>query len=163
MDKNVDVIFVLNKEKRQQEWQVQYGNNFYIIENQLNTWLMDENECNRQEIVDLFHTNEFICNYLHTEKIAVLSLFLAAYEIERDMGLKETILDRKMKIQDFVNMYNDVKFLIWHVDFGWEKAEERLVDYFKYNKLSWYSIQFLVNSTAFSKTFVMNKVIKRMQ
>ena len=163
MDYSVSEIVIRKKEKQLDEWWNLYGNNLPDLEQNINNYLFDGTNESKKILVSFFHDNDFLQHYINTEVIAIMSLFVSAYEMEFKAGIKESILDRKMKISDFVQLYNEIKFYIWHVEFDWENSEVQLKDFIVQKKLSWYLLQFLVFAIAFDKEVVLNKILIMVQ
>ncbi len=162
MKQNADELVIMSKERQHKEWYNQYGKKLALIEEQLNEWLLDGSEESKRKAAGFFHEDEN-SGYLHTEKVAIISLFLAAYELEKEKGINDTILNKNMGVQELVQMYTEMKFLIWNLEFGWDNSEQHLLNYIMKNKVSWYTVQFLVYTTAFSKDIMINKIIILLQ
>ncbi len=151
-------IVLEKKENQLNEWWNLYGNNLFDLERYLSECLLSGIIEDKDIVVNFFRNNELLQHYIHTENIAIMSIFISAYEVETKVGMKETILDRKMAITDYVQLYNEIKFYLWHLEFAWENSENELREYIYHKKLSWYLLQFLIYAVAFDKDLIMDKV-----
>lgn len=152
-------IVLEKKENQLNEWWNLYGNNLFDLERYLSECLLSGIIEDKDIVVSFFRNSELLQHYIHTENIAIMSIFISAYEVETKVGIKENILDRKMTITDYVQLYNEIKFYLWHLEFAWENSENELRDYIYHKKLSWYLLQFLIYAVAFDKDLIMDKVL----
>jgi len=151
-------IVLERKENQLNEWWSLYGNKLVDLEVYLSDCLLSGTIENKDIVINFFQNSEFLQHYIHTENIAIMSIFISASKVESESGVKKTILDRKMTITDYVQLYNEMKFYIWHLEFEWENSEKELRDYISEKKLSWYLLQFLVYAVAFDKELILDKI-----
>lgn len=162
MKENITAEEIAKHEKQNEEWRCKYGKKLPELEEQFNDWLL-EGEEGRKKVLEFFQKEKEFRPYIHTEKIVIFGIFVSAYELERNMGMENGILERNMKISDYIKLYNELKFRIWRMEFGFSDSEEELRKYIRNYNLSWYLMQSIIYTTAYFKEDTLNKISSLMK
>lgn len=130
-------------------------NNLYREKEQMYLELFDEllamgNETAKEKIMDIIAEGDFCEIYSGRTNIAYLILIMDIYQREIDNGETRTILDMGSSLKTLIQIFNQIKFFIWRLEYAVEDEGNRelIAMWLKENKPSPYMLEYIINVTS---------------
>lgn len=125
----------------------------------INALLSDGSNDSIKKLLDMFVATE-VKQYVGKDtRLSYVYLWLKIYEVESKCGIEEHIFKERKSIGELYEMWNDLKFLIWHIEFDSESnAIEQLEQYTEYSHLSYYALTTAIDTISINRENMMKKL-----
>lgn len=125
----------------------------------INEFLSDGSSDSIKKLIEMFETAE-VKQYVGKDtRLSYVYLWLKIYEVESKCGIEEHIFKDRRNIGELYEMWNDLKFLIWHIEFDSESnAIEQLEQYMEYSHLSYYALTTAIDTVSINRETMMKKL-----
>lgn len=125
----------------------------------INEFLSDGSSDSIKKLIEMFETAE-VKQYIGKDtRLSYVYLWLKIYEAESKCGIEEHIFKDRRSIGELYEMWNNLKFLIWHIEFDTEKnAIEHLEQYMEYSHLSYYALTTVIDTVSINRENMMKKL-----
>lgn len=146
----------LKKAEDVKEWHEIYDQRHDELLEYINQLLSNKTNENRVKLFELFNSEEIQTVHSNTDEFAymicVINIFIAEIEKKRN----NLILDLANSVQDFVDLFIQIKFLLWRIEIEDDsEALENLISFYKNNNCSREMIKSMVEYVSFDKTKVL--------
>lgn len=125
----------------------------------INEFLSDGSSDSIKKLIEMFETAE-VKQYVGKDtRLSYVYLWLKIYEVENKCGIEEHIFKDRKSISELYEMWNNLKFLIWHIEFDSESnAIEQLEQYIEYSHLSYYALTIAIDTVSINRETMMKKL-----
>lgn len=126
----------------------------------INSFLRENTEQSKQELLDLFANEEFRKNdMLEDTRLGYVYIAICIYRAEKAAHIEENILTNVESLGGIYDLICDIKFLLWRVEFQTEsEALTQVVNRIEEEKLSVIAVEYIVRTACFDKKNVLLKL-----
>lgn len=126
----------------------------------INSFLRENTEQSKQELLDLFANEEFRKNdMLEDTRLGYVYIAICIYLAEKAAHIEENILTNVESLGGIYDLICDIKFLLWRVEFQTEsEALTQVVNRIEEEKLSVIAVEYIVRTACFDKKNVLLKL-----
>ena len=126
----------------------------------INSFLRENTEQSKQELLDLFANEEFRKNdMLEDTRLGYVYIAICIYRAEKAAHIEENILTNAESLGGIYDLICDIKFLLWRVEFQTEsEALTQVVNRIEEEKLSVIAVEYIVRTACFDKKNVLLKL-----
>ena len=126
----------------------------------INSFLRENTEQSKQELLDLFANEEFRKNdMLEDTRLGYVYIAICMYRAEKAAHIEENILTNVESLGGIYDLICDIKFLLWRVEFQTEsEALTQVVNRIEEEKLSVIAVEYIVRTACFDKKNVLLKL-----
>lgn len=156
--------FAIEEEQRENEWQEQYGAKIEEVVHKINTLLQTGTEQSRMELHDWLLNKIFLEHYEQIDIISVMSIVMQIYEKELEGNYAPTILDDRNTVEILMDYLQQMKFILYRVDFSIDQvSDQELVVFIKNNKTSIVTLAAMVTTAVMRPINLMLKLEKNFE
>lgn len=153
--------FAIEEEQRENEWQEQYGTKIGEVVSKMNTLLQIGTEQSRMELHNWFLDETFFEHYKQTDIVSTMYVVMQIYEKELAENYTPTILDDRNKVEMLMDYLQQMKFILYRVDFSIDQAsDQELITFIKNNKTSIVTLETMMTTVAMRPMILMLKLEK---
>ena len=126
----------------------------------INSFLRENTEQSKQELLDLFANEEFRKNdMLEDTRLGYVYIAICIYRAEKAAHIEENILTNVESLGGIYDLICDIKFLLWRVEFQTEsEALTQVVNRIEEEKLSVIAVEYIIRTACFDKKNVLLKL-----
>ena len=117
--------FAVEEEQRENEWQEQYGSKINDVVREMNRLLQAATEQSRMELHDMFLDKSFFEHYKQTDAVATMYVVMQIYEREWKDHYPSTILDCGNTVEELMDYLQQMKFMLYRIDFSIDQLSEQ--------------------------------------
>ena len=141
--------FAVEEEQRENEWQEQYGSKINDVVRKMNQLLQAATEQSRMELHDMFLDKTFFEHYKQTDEVATMYVVMQIYEREYRDHYSSTILNCGHTVEELVNYLQQMKFMLYRIDFSVDQiSEEEFIAFLKKNNTSVITLETMMTTAA---------------
>lgn len=153
--------FAIEEEQRENEWQEQYGTKIGEVVSKMNTLLQIGTEQSRMELHNCFLNKTFFEHYKQTDIVSTMYVVMQIYEKELAENYTPTILDDRNTVEMLMDYLQQLKFILYRVDFSVDQvSDQELVTFIKNNKTSLVTLETMMTTVAMRPMILILKLEK---
>lgn len=127
----------------------------------MNTLLQIGTEQSRMELHNWFLDETFFEHYKQTDIVSTMYVVMQIYEKELAENYTPTILDDRNKVEMLMDYLQQMKFILYRVDFSIDQAsDQELITFIKNNKTSIVTLETMMTTVAMRPMILMLKLEK---
>lgn len=150
---------IQNEYDHLKQWKEIYGKQIPEYTAKINNWLSDVGRQGREQLIALYHNEEFLQNFMCDPEMAYMQVVISIYEDEIKENTEYTILDGKKTIDEVIQFLLILKFKLWHVeqDFS-ENSYQEFLDFVRDQHVSVITITYIVHTFSMKKAETLYKL-----
>lgn len=126
----------------------------------INSFLRENTEQSKQELLELFAKEEFRKNdMLEDTRLGYMYIAICIYRAEKAAHIEENILMNVESLGEICDLICDIKFLLWRIEFQTEsEALTQAINRIEEEKLSAIAVEYIIRTACFDKKNVLLKL-----
>ena len=142
-------MFAIEEEQRENNWQEQYGARMEEVVHKMNTLLQIGTEQSRMELHNWFLDKTFFEHYKQTDIVSTMYVVMQIYEREWKERYPSTILNCGHTVEELMNYLQQMKFMLYRIDFSVDQiSEEEFIAFLKNNNTSVITLETMMTTAA---------------
>lgn len=141
--------FAIEEEKRENQWQKEYGEKLPEVIKKMNRLLQEGTEESRGKLHDMFLDKSFFEHYKQTDDAAIMYVVMQIYEREQKSGITSGILEQGKDVEQLQKYMQNLKFMLYRVDFEIDaEVGEELLMFIKQHNVSTIVLETMMTTVA---------------
>lgn len=142
-------MFAIEEEQRENDWQEQYGAKIGEVVHKMNVLLQMGTEQSRMKLHNWFLDKTFFEHYKQTDIVSTMYVVMQIYEKELAENYTPTILDDRNTVEMLMDYLQQMKFILYRVDFSIDQVSgQELIAFIKNNKTSLVTLETMMTTVA---------------